>query len=173
MTELLPPEKTNVEDRADLDFDSQAKKDFITSAKNPNHTKWRKQAEEDGDFVAGGAYDDTGQWRKDDIDKLKKQERPIITMNRTEPLVEGVVGAEINNRQEVSYQARETNDKEVALALMEVAKWARDNDVEEEETDAFRQALIHGMGWTNSFMDYSSGSIVVVHGNAVVGKQVS
>jgi len=158
MTEFLPPEptdETSPEDRVERDFDAQAKKDFISSAKNPNHAKWRKDAAEDFDFVAGGAYDDTGQWRKDDLDKLKKQNRPIITMNRTEPLVEGIVGAEVNNRQETSYQAREPADKKVAMALMEVAKWARDNDVEEEESDAFRNTIISGMGWTKSFPEYS------------------
>lgn len=139
---------------ADKKFDRQAQKDFLGSAKNPNHIKWRKDAADDFEFVAGGAYEDSGQWQKADIEKLKDQDRPIITMNRLEPLVEGIVGAEVNNRQEVSYQPREPADKGASQALAEVGKWARDNDVEEEETDAFRCALICGMGWTGHSMDY-------------------
>lgn len=140
---------------ADKKFDLQAKRDFMSSAKSPNHIKWREQADEDFEFVAGGSYDDSGQWRKTDIDKLKLQDRPIITMNRLEPLIEGIVGAEVNNRQEVSYQAREPGDTGVAVALLEAGKWARDNNVEEEETDAFRSTIICGMGWTAHSMDYS------------------
>ena len=160
MTDFMPQEPTedeiSPEMREELVFDTQAKKDFLSSAKNQNHTKWRKQAADDFDFVPGGAYDDSGQWMKGDIDKLKAQGRPIITMNRIEPLVEGLVGTEVNNRQEVSWQPREVGDKLASEAIMEVGKWARDNDVEEEETDMFRNALICGMGWTAHNMDYTS-----------------
>ena len=149
------PEEPGQPSVADKKYDRQAKRDFISSAKNPNHVKWRKEAEDDFEFVAGGSYDDSGQWRKEDIAKLKEQERPIITMNRLEPLIEGIVGAEVNNRQEVSYQPREPDDTGVAVALLEVGKWARDNNAEEEETDAFRSTIICGMGWTAHTMDYS------------------
>ena len=160
MTEIgnTPPEpieKPNPEVLTDREFDTQAKRDMLSSANNPNHIRWRKDADDDNEFVAGGAYDDSGQWLADDIAVLKAQKRPIITLNRLEPLVEGIVGAEVNNRQQISFQARETADKPVAMALQEAGKWARDNDVEEEETDAFRQTIICGMGWVHHRMNYT------------------
>ncbi|KKL88883.1 hypothetical protein LCGC14_1920220, partial [marine sediment metagenome] len=159
MTEFMPPEPTendiSPEQKWEQKFNAQAKKDFLAAAKDPNHIKWRETAAEDFDFVPGGSGEDSGQWARDDVKKLQSQERPIITMNRIEPLVEGIVGTEVNNRQEVSYQARETNDKPAAEVIMEVSKWARDNDVEEEESDMFRNALICGMGWTAHSMDYT------------------
>lgn len=159
MTEFMPAEpveeEVSPEKREEKDFDVLAKKYFLASANNPNHVKWRKQAAEDFDFVPGGSGDDSGQWTKEDLAKLKAQKRPIITMNRIEPLIEGIVGTEVNNRQEVSFKPREDADKPAAEVIMEVGKWARDNDVEEEESDMFRNALVCGMGWTAHNMDYS------------------
>lgn len=156
MTEFLPPEpEESLEQQADRTFDEQAKKDFLSSAKSPNHIKWREDADEEFDFVPGGSYDDSGQWRKADIAKLKDEGRPIVTLNRIEPMIEGIVGAEVNNRQEVSFQAREKADKYATMALNEVGKWARDNDVEEEESDAFKNTIVCGMGWTIHTMDYT------------------
>ena len=86
------------------EIDRWAKRDFTSSAKNPNHIRWRKEAENDFDFITGGAFDPgyedggSGQWWKEDVARLRQQNRPIITMNRTEPLIEGIVGAEVNNR---------------------------------------------------------------------------
>lgn len=136
------------------DFVREAKRRSLESLKSPNHTKWRKESIESFDFTAGGAFDDTGQWEADDIKEMKKHGRPVLTLNRVEPLVEGIVGAEVNNRQEATYIPRETGDKGVAHALNEVAKWAREGDVEEEESDAFRNAIICGMGWLVSTMEY-------------------
>jgi len=161
MSEFMPPEPSfddgeSPQSKEDKEFDRMARKNFIASAKSPNHIKWRRDAVDDFDFVAGGSYDDSGQWHQDQIDALKSQGRPIITLNTLEPLIEAIAGAEVNNRQEVSYEPRENDDKDVAAALMEVGKWARDNDVEEEESDAFRNCVICGMGWTLHTMDYST-----------------
>ncbi len=156
MTEIYPDptESSSSETQEKTPFMKQAEKDFMNSAKSRPHQRWRRRAAREFDFVAGGSFDDSGQWDKADMDKLKDQSRPMITMNRIEPMIEGIVGAEINNRQEVVFQARETGDKNAALALMEAAKWARENDIEEEETDAFRDTLICGMGWTVHTMEY-------------------
>lgn len=157
MMDYAPPQTGDGESAPsddDRKFLVQARKDFLSSVKNRNHNAWRKEAEEDFEFVTGGDGYDSGQWSREDAERLKEENRPIITMNRLEPLVEGIVGAEVNNRQQVSYEAREAADKAVAQCGMEVAMWARDFDVQDEETDQFRNALICGMGWTVHAMNY-------------------
>src|SRR5690349_14952493 len=62
--------------------------------------KWRDNAREDYDFVAGN------QWDQNDIDKLTEEQRPVITFNRVGPIVDAVSGQEINNRQEVKFFPR-------------------------------------------------------------------
>src|SRR5690242_12711616 len=59
-------------------------------------TEWRKEAEENYDFVAGN------QWTQEDLATLQEQMRVPITFNRTEPTIAAVCGYEINGRQEVT-----------------------------------------------------------------------
>ena len=53
--------------------------------------KWRAQARDDFDFVAGD------QWKPDDRSKLEAQGRPVITFNRTLGLIKVVTGVEISS----------------------------------------------------------------------------
>jgi hypothetical protein len=110
---------------------------------------WRKDAREDFDFVAGEQY------AQADKDALKEQLRPIITMNRIDPIIDSVSGSEVANRQEVRYIPREQGDVKVNEVLTSAAQWFRDQcDAEDEESDAFRDTLICGMGWTETRLDY-------------------
>ena len=110
---------------------------------------WRKLAREDYDFVAGEQWDDS------DKQLLREQLRPVITFNRTGPIVEAVAGSEINNRQEAQYIPRTLDDAGVNEVLTETARWVRDLcDAEDEESDAFMDCLTCGMGWTETRMDY-------------------
>src|SRR5690606_20944656 len=69
------------------------------------HTKdWRKCAKEDFEFLAGE------QWTHAEKEKLKSELRPIITFNRTNPIIQAVSGMEISNRKEVKYFPREMGD---------------------------------------------------------------
>ena len=82
--------------------------------------KWRDNAREDYDFVAGN------QWGQDDIDKLTAEMRPVITFNRVGPIVDAVSGQEINNRQEVKYFPRTIGKAGVNEVLTAAAEWVRD-----------------------------------------------
>lgn len=132
----------------------QARADYKAALDNEAHIQWRKEAKEDFDFVAGGAGMDSGQWDREALETLEQQQRPAITVNRIEPLIEGVAGTEVNNRQEATYKPREPADTGLTSVLNAVGKWMRDNDVEEEDSDAFRNALVCGLGATASAMQY-------------------
>lgn len=111
--------------------------------------EWRRQAKEDFDFVAGE------QWDERDVRKLKEMMRPIITFNRVLPIVNAVSGQEISNRQEVRYVGREPGDAKPNELLTSAAHWFRDlADADDEDSDAFLNALICGMGWTETKLDH-------------------
>lgn len=125
-------------------------KRWETSAKS-HWSKWRQEARRDYDYVAGE------QWDKDDKAKLLEEMRIPVTFNRTGPMVDAVTGAEILNRQEVRYLPRELGDVQVNEVITSAADWARDaSDAEDEESDAFSDTVICGMGWVETRMDYET-----------------
>jgi hypothetical protein len=70
-------------------------------------------------------------------------------------MVDGVIGAEILNRQEVRYSPREMGDVQVNELITAADEWARElSDTEDEESDAFADTVICGEGWTETRMDY-------------------
>lgn len=112
--------------------------------------EWRKEAKEDFDFYAGR------QWSEDDLNTLKSQKRPALTFGRIGPLVNAIVGSEINNRREVRYFPREEGDAIANEVLTAAAEWFRDQcGAEDEETDAFKSTVITGMGWTDTRLDFT------------------
>lgn len=110
--------------------------------------KWRKEAKEDFQFRDGD------QWSKDDKQKLADEGRPVIVFNRTGVLVDAVVGVEVGNRREVRYIPRDVNDSKPNEMLTSAAEWFRDLcDAEDEESEAFKDTVTAGMGWTETRLD--------------------
>lgn len=110
---------------------------------------WRADAEEDYSFYAGD------QWSAEDTQVLRDQGRPPVVFNRAARTINAVAGLEVQNRQEVRYIPRETSDNTLAEYYSAVVKWARDNtDAEDEDSEAFQDALCCGMGWTQTRLDY-------------------
>ena len=129
--------------------------DFVATA-NQRHTEsrtflhnWQTEARDSFAFVAGH------QWLDEDVAVLQEQKRPTITFNYSEKMIDAVVGAEVSNRQEITYRPREVTDAAASELINNAAKWVRDEcNAEDEETDAFRDALICGLGWTHTRMTY-------------------
>ena len=106
-------------------------------------SRWREEAQECYRFYAGR------QWTDEELAALDEQMRPAIVFNRVAPLVDAVLGHEANNRAEIRFMPRTQGDAGVAEILTNASSYFRDLcDAEHEESDAFRDALICGMGWT-------------------------
>lgn len=100
------------------------------------------------DMVAGE------QWSIEEEAAMKDLNRPIMTFNRLGTFIDVVSGLEINDRREAEYYPREMGDIGPNQVLTEAARNLRDNcDAEDEESDAFVDLLISGMGWTETRID--------------------
>ncbi|WP_406604112.1 portal protein [Bartonella gliris] len=111
--------------------------------------QWRKNAQEDYDFYNGR------QWNEQDLAVLREQNRPVMTFNRIAPLINAVIGAERNNKRQVQFIPRQEGAAFANEILTGAAEWFRDEaDGEYEDSDAFQDAIICGMGWTDTRLDY-------------------
>lgn len=112
---------------------------------------WRRSAIESYKFRDGD------QWSAEDRQVMEEQGRPVMTFNRTGVLVDAVVGSEVGNRREVRYMPRELDDGLPNEMLTAAAEWFRDQcDAEDEESEAFKDTVTAGMGWTETRLDRSA-----------------
>lgn len=137
---------------------------------------WAREAEADYGWSAPGG---TAQWEEADREKLKTLGRPCITFNRILPVIQAVSGMEVNDRKEVKFLPRTTqnepqapvdpltgqpaqqhptpgaDDQGPAETLSAAAEYLRDQcDAEDEESDAFQDTVTCGMGWVETRVDY-------------------
>lgn len=126
---------------------------------------WRKEARECYSFYA------SKQWSDEDETLLEAAGRPAVVFNRVARTVNAIAGLEVQNRQEVRYLPREQTDGRVNELLTLATKWVRDNcDAEDEESEAFQDTLICGMGWTDTALEYEKdpdGMIIVERDDAL------
>lgn len=120
-----------------------------TDYDSKSQTDWRKEAREDFGFEVGE------QLTQDDKNVLLDMKRPIVIFNRLGVTVDSVAGQEVANRQEVNFIPRTQGAVKVNELLTSAAKWFRQQcDAEDEESDAFRDTVVCGMGWTETRLDY-------------------
>lgn len=112
---------------------------------------WRREGKDCFGFVAGD------QWSKADKQHLEDNGRPVITFNRTLSIIKAVAGIEINSRHETIYLPRGTEPGQIRAneILTSASQWMSDGcDAEDEQSAAFQDTLICGMGWTEARIDY-------------------
>ncbi len=129
--------------------DVDAKLSSFDKALDSHWGDWVSDAE---DWFAVQAGD---QWPKEALEQFEIDGRTAIVFNRVDPTIDAISGAEINNRQEVRYAPRELGDVQVNELLTGAVKWSRDEcDAGDEESQAFRDTLICGLGATETRMNY-------------------
>lgn len=113
--------------------------------------KWREAAEEEY------AFRDGHQWTDAEKADLREKNRVPIVFNRVQVIIASVSGSEINNRTEVRFIPREIGDAKPNEILTAGAEWFRDEaNAEDEESQAFDDSLVCGLGWTETLLDYTA-----------------
>ncbi|HZC17414.1 MAG TPA: hypothetical protein VE309_11700 [Caulobacteraceae bacterium] len=117
---------------------------------------WREDAREAYDFYAGR------QWTADEVRQLENLNRIPVVFNRLAPTIDAVSGAEIGARQQVQYFPRQVGDTAIDDILTEGAEWIMDEcEGDEEDSGAFRDVLICGVGCTETRPDFDLASRIV------------
>lgn len=126
---------------------TEIRKNFKDSKEHSS--EWRVETIESFDFVANR------QWSQEDQSLLEEQGRPIITFNRMGPYFDAISGYEVNNRQEIKFKPRTHDDSKQIEILNAATQWILDEtNAQDEESSAFTDCLIGGMGWISTHMDY-------------------
>lgn len=140
------------ETRTDLDA-----ADLVTRAHRyyrscRDHTsEWRIEARTMYDMAAGR------QWDAADEKTMADQDRPTVVFNRIARTLNAILGTQVANRQETSFLPREQGDVQKDEILTAASEWVREQCyAEDEESDAFEDMCVTGMGWTITKMDYST-----------------
>lgn len=103
---------------------------------------WRKEAQEDYDFVAGK------QWTKDQVKDFEETGRPAITINRIKPLINVLSGYQRLNRYDIEFYPRTGDDIDLCKIRKGMTKYVLDRCMfESEESAVFLDAAIGGLGW--------------------------
>ena len=139
------------EDKSPTDEDERILKEIRENIKKAKDhlNDWYNEARSCFDYFAGN------QWDEEDLQKLRDERRPAIVFNRIPRVVNAIAGLEIENRQEVVYTPRQSGTAIASEILTGAAVWVRDNcDAEDEESQAFKDTLLTGLGWTETRLDY-------------------
>lgn len=126
-------------------------------------TKWRQEAREDYEFVAGE------QWKREDRETLEAHGRPAITINKIKPLMNVLSGWQRLNRYDISFLPRTNDDMELCKVRTGVTKYIFDNcDYEYCESRVFYDGAIGGLGW---FWVHYEFDEVVGDGEIVISRE--
>jgi hypothetical protein len=131
-------------------------------------SEWREEAVTAYEVTAGR------QWDKGAEEASALLGLTTVSINKIDSTVSAICGSEMTNRQTVRYYPRETavrgpdgalQDVAVNELLTAAAEWVRDEcEAQDEESEAFRDCVICGLGVIESRMDYDND----IQGRAVV-----
>lgn len=125
---------------------------------NAHWKDWKDEAKVNYDMVAGRQLPDDAKAANEEAGLVS------ITINKIDATVSAVSGSEMTNQQETKFYPRETStrgpdgrlqDIAVNELLTGAADYVREeSDQADEESEAFRDTLICGLGVTEGRMDY-------------------
>jgi hypothetical protein len=112
------------------------------------------------DFVAKAARCDAfvigDQWLEQDLNALKLQRRPALTINKILPTIGTLLGAQITNRTEVLFRPANGAPSETADALSKVwMQISQNNQLPWVRSDVFADGLIRGRGFYDVRLDFT------------------
>ena len=81
---------------------------------------WRKEARDCEDMYAGR------HWTEEDKAVMEEELRNAMTFNRITPLVDAVVGHQLNNRTEIRFIPRQLGAVQVSEVLTGAGRWVED-----------------------------------------------
>ena len=115
------------------------------------HSTYVKKARKCENFFAGV------QWEQADLEVLRAQRRPALTINKILPTLANIAGEQINNRTEISFRPRREGATEgTAEALTRVFMQISDNNqLPWVRTDVYMDGLIGGRGFFDVRLSFS------------------
>lgn len=120
---------------------------------------WRSHAMDAFACVAGN------QWDEATRETLEADSRPVFTFNRVASFIRGICGLETSTRNQVQLFAREVTDSGTTDVLNAAIRYVREGcDADDEDSDAFKDMLICGLGWTETLFsteESNEGNIVI------------
>jgi hypothetical protein len=114
------------------------------------HTDFVKKAERCNNFFVGN------QWNPLDKARLQQSRRPALTINKILATIGNVMGEQIQNRTDISFQPRSGAPVETAETLTKVFRQIADsNQLDWKRTDVFCDGIITSRGFFDVRLDFS------------------
>ena len=96
------------------------------------------------------------QWNSADLAKLQSQRRPALTINKILSTMSNVMGEQINNRTDISFQPRNDSPVDTAEALNMVYRQIMDNNqLDWRRSDMFCDGVITSRGFLDTRLDFT------------------
>jgi hypothetical protein len=109
------------------------------------------------------------QWTEEAMERQVKNSSPVMTVNRTAPVVESICGFEIQNRLDVQYHPRLMDGAQEGYndIMNNMVRYIEQNTKAPNQYSlAFKDMLICGVGPTNTVIDYDNNP----DGEAIVSR---
>jgi hypothetical protein len=114
------------------------------------HADFVKKADRCNDFFRGQ------QWNPIDVAMLKLARRPALTINKILSTISNVMGEQIQNRTDISFQPRSGAPIETAETLTKVFRQIADsNQLDWKRSDVFCDGIISSRGFFDTRLDFT------------------
>lgn len=118
--------------------------------RDAGHSDYVKKAELCERFFRGM------QWDERDLALLQAQKRPALTINKVLSTISNVMGDQIYNRSEISFQPRSGATSDNADTLTKLFKYiSQDNNLDWVRSDVFSDGIITSRGFFDVRMDFN------------------
>lgn len=126
-------------------------RDELKDSEESSRRDWVEEVKLCRRFVAGD------QWPAEDQEILNQQKKPQITFNRAAPLIEVVVGTEVQHRRRMIFQPQDPNWN-TGAAVSDLATHSVDWALEgarapHRRSRIFRDCVIGGLAWGHYYVD--------------------